>query len=92
MRRSRLCSGESAGGGLICALCLRLKEMNMTMPAGLIAISPWTDLTCSGKTYEENREADPSLTEELLRFYADCYTGGLTSKGGTAGFAALRVI
>ena len=72
--------GESAGGGLICALCLRLKEMNMTMPAGLIAISPWTDLTCSGKTYEENREADPSLTEELLRFYADCYTGGLTSK------------
>ena len=72
--------GESAGGGLICALCLRLKEMNMAMPAGLIAISPWTDLTCSGKTYEENREADPSLTEELLRFYADCYTGGLTSK------------
>ena len=72
--------GESAGGGLICALCLRLKELGMEMPAGLIGISPWTDLTCSGETYEENREADPSLTEELLQFYADCYTGGVTSK------------
>ncbi len=72
--------GESAGGGLICALCLRLKELGMTLPAGLIAISPWSDLTCSGESYGYNREADPSLTEELLRFYADCYTGDATPK------------
>ena len=24
--------GESAGGGLICALCLKLKELGMAMP------------------------------------------------------------
>ncbi|MBP3465146.1 MAG: alpha/beta hydrolase fold domain-containing protein [Angelakisella sp.] len=68
--------GESAGGGLIYALCLRLRELGMTMPGGLIAISPWTDLTCSGESFITNRENDPSLTAELLRFYAGCYTAG----------------
>ena len=41
---------------------------------GLIGISPWTDLTGSGKSYEENREVDPSMSPELLQFYAKCYT------------------
>lgn len=66
--------GESAGGGLIFALCLRLKQLGMPLPCGLIAISPWVDLTGSGESYETNKDADPSLTRELLEFYADCYT------------------
>lgn len=66
--------GESAGGGLIYALCLRLKELDMPLPCGVIGISPWTDLSLSGGSFETNREADPSLTKELLNFYADCYT------------------
>lgn len=69
-----LLCGESAGGGLICALCLRLKQLGRALPCGLIAISPWVDLTGSGKSYEFNRDNDPSLTEELLQFYARCYT------------------
>lgn len=72
--------GESAGGGLIYALCLRLKEKNMKLPCGIIAISPWTDLTCSGGSYETNMEKDPSLTAELLHFYSDCYAGEHTPK------------
>ena len=67
--------GESAGGGLIYALCLRLKEKSLPLPNGIIAISPWVDLTLSGESYNTNRENDPSLTEELLRFYAECYAG-----------------
>ena len=69
-----LLCGESAGGGLIYALCLKLKELGLPLPCGLIGISPWTDLTGSGKSYEENREIDPSMSPELLRFYAKCYT------------------
>ena len=34
-----LLCGESAGGGLICALCLRLKQLGRALPCGLIAIS-----------------------------------------------------
>lgn len=66
--------GESAGGGLIYALCLKLKELELPLPCGLIGISPWSDLTSSGASYESNREVDPSMTQELLQFYANCYT------------------
>ena len=43
-------------------------------PCGLIGISPWTDLTGSGQSYIDNRDIDPSMTPELLQFYAACYT------------------
>lgn len=66
--------GESAGGGLIYALALKLRDTNRPMPAGLIGISPWTDLTSSGGSYEKNKDADPSLTKERLQFFAECYT------------------
>ena len=69
-----LLCGESAGGGLIYALCLRLKQLRLPLPCGLIGISPWTDLTGSGQSYIDNRDIDPSMTPELLQFYAACYT------------------
>lgn len=72
--------GESAGGGLCYSLCLRLKEKGWFMPAGIIAISPWTDLTSSGESYEINLENDPSMTKERLKFYADCYLYGVDKK------------
>ncbi len=72
--RQILLCGESAGGGLIYALCLKLKSLRLPLPCGLIGISPWTDLTGSGKSYITNRDIDPSMTPELLQFYAGCYT------------------
>lgn len=66
--------GESAGGGLCYGLCLQLKEKGMPMPGAIIAISPWTDLTLSCESYEKNKEHDPSLTKELLDYFASCYT------------------
>lgn len=69
-----LLCGESAGGGLIYALCLLLKQRRLPLPCGLLAISPWTDLTASGASYQENQARDPSMTVELLQFYAACYT------------------
>ncbi len=73
-------AGESAGGGLVYALSLRLRDEGKRMPAGLIAISPWCDLTLSGKSYTDNREADPSLTRERLIYFSDCYVGAYTDK------------
>ena len=69
-----LLCGESAGGGLIYALSLKLKQLGRELPCGLIGISPWVDLTGSGASYETNRDNDPSLTQELLEFYAKCST------------------
>ncbi len=71
--------GESAGGGLVFALALKLKEQGIELPCGIIAISPWSDLTMSGDSYEENREKDPSMTKKRLQCYANCYTDRIDS-------------
>lgn len=47
-----LIAGESAGGGLCLAILLALKERNIALPAAAVAISPWTDLTCSSDSYK----------------------------------------
>lgn len=66
--------GESAGGGLCYSLCLKLKQEGLPLPCSIIAISPWTDLTLSGESYSSNAENDPSMSRELLEFFADNYT------------------
>ena len=66
--------GESAGGGLCYSLCLKLKELGMALPCGILAISPWVDLTGSGESYETNQERDFSLSRELLDAFASRYT------------------
>ncbi len=52
-------AGDSAGGGLSLALCLYLKDHGIELPEGLILMSPWTDLTASGESYETNFTLDP---------------------------------
>lgn len=52
-------AGDSAGGGLAMALCMYLKDHGMALPGGIIAMSPWTDLTASGESYDTNYESDP---------------------------------
>lgn len=66
--------GESAGGGLCYALCMKLRELEMERPASVVTVSPWVDLTASGESYETNREADPSITRELLESFTNYYT------------------
>lgn len=56
-----LLAGDSAGGGLAMALCLYLKKQNRELPGGLIAMSPWTDMTQSGESYEKNYHLDPNF-------------------------------
>lgn len=65
--------GESAGGGLCYALCLKLKELGMAQPGCIISISPWTDLTASGESYQMNKDMDPSMSVDVLEYYAACY-------------------
>lgn len=65
--------GESAGGGLCYSLCQRLKSSREPLPCSIIAISPWTDLTASGDSYKHNIDKDPSISEKMLDYYAQCY-------------------
>lgn len=72
-RQIVLC-GESAGGGLIYSLVFELQRLSLPLPGGMIAISPWVDLTMTAGTYESNRDADPSMSRERLIHYAKQYT------------------
>lgn len=73
--RRILLVGESAGGGLCYALCLKLKNEGLPQPAGVVALSPWTDLTLSFPSHQRNAKEDPSLSTEMLELYASLYAG-----------------
>ena len=47
-------AGDSAGGGLCLALLLALKDQGIPLPAAAVALSPWTDLKCTGESYFSN--------------------------------------
>ncbi len=53
-------AGESAGGGLCLATLLALKERSIAMPAAAVAISPWTDLTCSSDSFHTKNRLSPA--------------------------------
>lgn len=69
-------AGDSAGGGLAMALCHYLKDRGRQLPCGIIAMSPWTDLTASGASYDTNYERDPLFgrTRDSLIYNRD-YVG-----------------
>lgn len=68
-------AGDSAGGGLALALTEMVCRTRTTRPAGVVAISPWTDLTMSGESFVSRVQFDPMLTREKLvataRLYLD---------------------
>jgi acetyl esterase/lipase len=76
MAENIVVAGDSAGGGLAMALCMYLRDNGLPMPGGIVAMSPWTDLTASGASYEENFDKDPLYggTKESL-IYINAYPG-----------------
>jgi acetyl esterase/lipase len=65
--------GESAGGGLTIAMLLAARDQGLPMPSCAFAISPWTNLTCEGETFETKNGADPLLTRRSLKEMGDAY-------------------
>jgi epsilon-lactone hydrolase len=63
-----LLAGESAGGGLCLALLLALKQNELPLPAGAVAISPWTDLSCSGESYKTKNHLSPAPLNSWIVF------------------------
>lgn len=66
--------GESAGGGLCLALLLALRDQSIPLPAGAVAISPWTDLACTGESYRSKAKVCLS-PEGSWTVYSKYYAG-----------------
>ena len=73
--RDVIVAGESAGGNLALALTLKLKEEGRILPRGLVLMSPWTDLTSSGKSITTKAEVDPVLDKAYLDRMIQAYAG-----------------
>lgn len=73
--RDVIITGDSAGGNLALALVLRLKKQGRILPRGLVLMSPWTDLTSSGKSYVNKADVDPVLDKDYLNQMIEAYAG-----------------
>lgn len=74
--RDIIIAGDSAGGGLGLALGLYLRDNGLPLPAAFVLMSPWTDLTASGPSYDDNYTLDPLFgnTRESM-IYSGEYPG-----------------
>lgn len=63
---SIILAGDGSGGGLAFACALALRNADLPMPGGILAMSPWADLTLSGWSMLENAKSDSALSWELL--------------------------
>ena len=69
--------GDSAGGGLALALSMNRQKLGMSLPARLILLSPWLDISMSNPDIPNYEELDLSLDIEGLRVQGANYRGNL---------------
>ena len=70
---SVILAGDEAGGGLAFAVALAIRNAGLEMPGGLVALSPWADLSLSGLSILNNRKSDTVLEWETLFLSARYY-------------------
>ena len=68
-------AGDSAGGGLVMATALRIRELNIPAPIALVLISPWSDLTLSS-LHSVSDKIDPLLRWSNLQAGVKAYLQG----------------
>jgi acetyl esterase/lipase len=66
-------AGDSAGGGLVVATMLRLRQQKHPMPACAVCLSPWVDLTGFGKY--RNADSCSMFKPDDVTSFAKVYLG-----------------
>jgi monoterpene epsilon-lactone hydrolase len=69
-------AGDSAGGGLALATAIAVRDRRLPMCGGIITISPWADLTCSGESMTSRAAVDIICTRAGLLEMAGTYLHG----------------
>ncbi len=77
--RGIVAAGDSAGGGLAAALTLAASASGQPLPAALVLMSPWLDLTCTASTY-----ASRSETDQLFSLTSACQAAEMYLQGHEA--------
>jgi epsilon-lactone hydrolase len=69
-------AGDSAGGGLVLATLMRLRDQGAPLPAAAALISPWTDLALTGESLRRSAAKDPIVSVEAAAHNARLYLAG----------------
>jgi acetyl esterase/lipase len=69
-------AGDSAGGGLVVATLVALRDQGEKLPAAGVCISPWIDLECLGESMTSKASVDPMVQKEGVLQLAALYLGG----------------
>lgn len=69
-------AGDSAGGGLVVAALLAIRETGLPLPACGWCISPWVDMEALGQSFTDRSEADPTVQKATIQMMAQWYLGG----------------
>src|SRR5207245_6232045 len=64
-------AGDSAGGGLAVSTMIAVRDRGLPRCAGIVALSPWADLTCNGDSMTSRATTDLERSEER-RVGRDC--------------------
>jgi uncharacterized repeat protein (TIGR03833 family) len=67
--------GDSAGGGLALSSVLLLRDRGEPLPAAIVLLSPWLDLSLSGPTIESRAAIDPLVSRSALLACVRDYIG-----------------
>jgi monoterpene epsilon-lactone hydrolase len=65
--------GDSAGGNIVPASVLKLRDQGLPMPGALVLLSPCVDLNLNGDTETTLRDADPALDFALNKAFLAAY-------------------
>jgi epsilon-lactone hydrolase len=77
-------AGDSAGGGLVVSMLVAARDQGLPMPAAALAISPWADLACQGRTMQTKAADDPALKRAGLLAMAELYLGSTSAQAPLA--------
>jgi monoterpene epsilon-lactone hydrolase len=67
--------GDSAGGGLALSTLLAQRAAGQSLPAAVVLMSPWTDLTAAGESYASRAASDPIHQRPMVLAMARNYLG-----------------
>lgn len=73
-------AGDSAGGNLTLVTLLRIRDADLPLPAGAIALSPLTDATGSSDSFVRHQKHDPMFTAGTYNLVMDHYLPDVTRR------------
>jgi acetyl esterase/lipase len=68
-------AGDSAGGNLVLATMLSIRDCGLPLPAAGVLMSPWTDLAATGASYVSRAKTDPIHQRPMILALAKIYLG-----------------